>query len=295
MWRALAPVMICTRCQEPVALEDENPGPLVNRGVLHCHKCGARFDIDRGIPHLGSKMALHQVADWWEEGTVTQELYRRNIQSSRHMAADNEAYAHLVKTAAAVHGTIVDIASGPGSGLCGAVAPLLDHHACLILTDAAAELLHGLKECWAEVTHRTRLDFWLFDANSLPFKDDSIDAFTSALGFQSVRKDRRRGGTSKGEPYAEATRALKPGGIICDFVALFGPGSETAGHLASMGGPWASRETLEALFEKLGLTVEYAETMAQGRGKVDRADGLPLSEDDEWERVAYVLRKPPAA
>jgi len=261
-------------------------------GLLRCDACGAEFAIEGGITRLAASEQLHRVADRWPEGTLTQELFRRNIESNRRLAEENSGYARCIEAVAAVEGVIVDVATGPGSGMCGALAPRLREGTYLVLSDASEVLMCGLSECWATVPHEARIDFWLYDANRFPFRDGSVDCFTSNLGFSNVRQDRQAGGWGgPASAYTDAQRCLRPGGLVVDTVRVYGENSETAALKREGGSVHASRDTLEQFWASIGLRVVEAHTIRSGVGKSDPADGLPIDEADEWEDVAYILRR----
>ncbi len=218
MWRSLVEVAACIHCGGALSVEDGRSDAYLESGVLTCADCDRRFEVREGIAHFGEADDLHNCADRWREGVLTDELLAGNIHNLRRLTAQSPALARCVDAAAERGGFIVDVATGPGSGMCGALAARLPDGAHLILTDASAELMRGLKRCWDAVPSDARIDFWLFDANRMPLRDGSVDCFTSAGGFHNVRGDRRGGQPSPGEAYREAARALKPGGLLIDTV-----------------------------------------------------------------------------
>ena len=292
MWADLIDIAACVECGGRLGVDAQAATERIADGLLRCGRCRAEFAIEGGVTRLAASEQLHRVADRWPEGTLTQELFRRNIESNRRHSEDNPGYARCIEAAAALAGVIVDVATGPGSGMCGALAPRLRDDSCLILTDASAALMSGLRECWATVPHSARLDFWLFDANRFPFRDGGVDCFTSNLGFSNVRADRQTGGWGgPAAAYREAQRCLKPGGRVVDAVRVYEENSKTAALKREGGSVHASRETLEQFWASIGLRVVEAHTIRSGRGKSDPADGLPIDEADEWEDVAYILRR----
>lgn len=292
MWADLIDIAACIECGGRLGVDAQAATERIVDGLLRCDSCGAEFAIKGDITRLSSPEQLQRVADRWPEGTLTQELFRRNIESNRRLAQENCGYARCVEVAGDVEGVIVDVATGPGSGMCGALAPRLRDGKYLVMADASEVLMRGLSKCWAEVPQMARIDFWLFDANKFPFRDGSVDCVTSNLGFSNVRRDRQAGGW--GGPtsaYTEAQRSLKPGGLLVDTVRVYGENSKTAALKREGGSVHASRETLEQFWASIGLRVVEAHTIRSGVGKSDPADGLPIDEADQWEDVAYILRR----
>jgi hypothetical protein len=131
----------------------------------------------------------------------------------------------------------------------------------------------------------------------VPFRDESLDGLTSALGLQSVRQDRRperrqAEGLPWDHPYREARRVLKPGGCLFEAACRFHvPGSKTAVYLEERGAFWGLEARMEKLWEELEFDVVRSIRSEIRRGKANPGDGIPLDEADEWFDVGYVLRK----
>lgn len=292
MHRRLLEALVCPACHAGLRLvETLSDGEAVTAGHLCCIECGADYSIEDGIGHLGDSESLHQVADWLPEGLLTDELIRRNATGEGKRYQSSPPYAKWVDAIADTTGLIVDIATGPGGSMLGALMPRLRPSSHLVAVDAAASTMRMLGRYWGSQPQSRMMDFVVGDANHLPFGTASVDVITSVGGFENVRVDRRLRRPGRGEAYVEADRVLKTGGLIFDTTTVYGVGSETAAALSANGDPFGSRETLQELWSSLALTVQSVEVVSHGRGKVHPLDGLPLSDDDEWEALQWVLHK----
>ena len=299
MHRSLLEVLCCPGCHgglevvEPVA---GGGGEELVEGALGCTGCGRRFGIEDGVGILGDREDLHQVADWREQ-PFTQEHLRGQIRNGPELYRHLAHHRGVVDAAADVEGSIVDVATGPGSSFLGALVPKLSERTRVVVSDACASLVHALKAAWSHEESKAPLDFLAFDGNHMPFRDASLDGLTSALGFQSVRQDRRperrqAEGLQWDHPYREARRVLKPGGCLFEVACRFHvPGSKTAVYLEERGAFRGLEARMEKLWEELRFEVVRSIRSETRRGKAHPKDGFPLDEADEWFDVAYVLRK----
>jgi ubiquinone/menaquinone biosynthesis C-methylase UbiE/uncharacterized protein YbaR (Trm112 family) len=291
MHTTLLAVLCCPFCHGPLDAEGGPAADLLDGGLI-CLACGRRFAVENGMPILGDRDSMAKVCDTWTEGMLTPELFRRNIQASRVWYGQSDKFARFVDAAAQVEGLIVDIATGPGASFSGALAPRLSERAHFVMTDAAADMLQGLKSAWAEESHAARVDFTACDGHRLPFRDRSLDALTSAGGFDCVNDDPARSRPpGAGRAYQEAHRVLKPGGQVFHEGRLYAHGSKTAEYLASLGCANASVESLESHLGAVGFDIVSKVELHKAKGKTSPGDGLPIDESDEWYVMAWVLRK----
>lgn len=291
MHTSLLAVLCCPFCGGSLHA-DGDPGPDLLDGSLTCSACGRRFAGEDGMPILGDRGFMAKVCDRWTEGMLTPELFRRNIQASRVWYGQSDKFARFVDAAAQVEGVIVDIATGPGASFSGALAPRLSQRAHFVMTDAAAHMLQGLRSAWAELSHAAAVDFIACDGHHLPFRDRSLDALTSALGFDSVNDDPARSRPpGAGRAYQEAHRVLKPGGRVFHEGRIYAHESETAEYLASLGCENASVESLESFLDTVGFDIVSKAELQRAKGKTCAGDGLPIDESDEWYVMVYIMRK----
>lgn len=130
---------------------------------------------------------MSKVCDYWPEGMLTPELFERNIDAQRKWYGRRQPYTDFIDEIAKIDGLIVDVASGPGGSVSGGLVPLLDEQTHFVMSDAARQILHGLKAAWSKLEHRAKLDYLAFDGNQMPFGDETIDAFTAYFGFMARR------------------------------------------------------------------------------------------------------------
>jgi uncharacterized protein YbaR (Trm112 family)/ubiquinone/menaquinone biosynthesis C-methylase UbiE len=295
MHSALLEVLCCPGCHgglevaEPV---EGGGGEELVEGALGCTGCGRRFEVEEGIPALGDREHMGKVSDFWSEGMLTHELYRRNIENSRQWYGRSEAFAAFVDGAAEMEGVVVDVATGPGSSFAGALVPRLREGTHFLMTDAAVHMLQGLKRAWEEEEHRAEVSFIACDGHRMPFRDESVHAFTSQDGFQCSQDDPTRSRPPRcGGAYREAYRALVEGGTVHGTCRVYAADSKTVPYLESVGSEGASWERLSDLWRAVGFYVMSRTELHRAKGKTNEGDRLPVGENDEWAVVAYVLRK----
>jgi uncharacterized protein YbaR (Trm112 family) len=290
--RDLLAAIACPACHRDLTVAEEHgDAKAIARGHLRCFACAAQYPIEDYVGRLGDSEALHQAADWLSEDVLTDELIRRNAANENERYQANPHFASWLGAIAETTGLILDIATGPGGSMFGALMPRLGPGSRVVATDAAAPTVDKLHRYWSDQPQSAMMDFLVCDANHLPFHAASVDAITSVGGFENVRLDRRLHQPARGEAYVEAARVLKPSGLIFDSTTVYGVDSETAAAFIERGDPFASRETLQELWASLGLVVQSFDVTFHGRGKVHPLDGLPLSDEDEWEAVQWVLEK----
>ncbi len=289
---SLLDVLCCPFCRESLNVAEGEAHTAILRGALECSGCGRGFEVVDGIPVLGDREHMAKVSDSWPEGMLTQELYKRNIRSPQQEYDHSELFSGFIDSAASAEGLIVDVATGPGGSFMGALLPLLTQRSHFLASDVAVDMLRGLKAAWADEPRAAKLGFAAFDGHRMPLRDESVDAFTSQLGFQCCQDDPTGSRPPRcGGAYREAYRALKPGGKIYATCRVYDANSKTAPYLESLGCENSSWENLERLWESIGFEVASVTEVHRAEGKSDPGDGLPIDDADEWSHVAYVLRK----
>ena len=292
MHRQLLDVLCCPFCHGDLHLKASDERPEIANGVLACSGGDREFVIEVGIPVLGDRELMARLCDRWTEGMLTRDLYKRNLRNTRQWYESSGQFAAFVDAAAAVEGFIVDIASGPGASFSGALVARLSPRSHFVLTDAAVHMLHGLRDAWLDEPREARLDFAACDGSQLPFRSSSLDALTSASGFDCVNDDPTRSRLpGAAGAYREGHRVLKRGGLVFNKSRIYSDDSKTAAHLQSLGCANASRKSLAALWDDIGFDVDSETYLLSKRGKSDPGDGLPIDESDEWHVMAWVLTK----
>jgi uncharacterized protein YbaR (Trm112 family) len=291
MHTSLISLLSCPACHGEVQLAVPTTEAEVIGGALHCDGCGRNYEIGGGIPVLAPREDLDAYADRWPDGLAHDWLVRK-IEDGRQRYGFGGPFAAWVDAAAETRGVVLDIATGPGSSLLGALTPRLTEETRLVATDASLYLLPRLQAAWATQTIRPALDFVAMDGNRWPLRDGVLDGVTSGGGFGCVWDDPERKRPPRfGHAYREAARALKPGGRVFESCLFCAEGSETAAALEAEGCVNASQPKLESFWWSLGLGIESAEELRRGEGKIDKGDLLPYGERDVWWEMLYVLHK----
>ncbi len=291
MHTSLLPLLCCPVCRGGLCASGPPAISDLQAGSLRCMSCTAAYDLENGIPILAPREDLDSYADRWPSGLAHEHLMSR-IEQCRTEYTAGGPFAAWVDTAAHTRGVVLDIATGPGSSLLGALVPLLTEETHVIATDASLYLLPRLKAAWETQSVRSPIDFVAMDGNRWPFGDGVLDAVTSLRGFGCVWDDPERKQLPRfGNAYREASRALKAGGRVFELCGLFAEDSETAAMLEANQCISASRGKLESFWRSLGLEVESAEELRRGQGRLEPGDAVPLSESDVWWEMLYVLRK----
>lgn len=292
MHRELIEVLCCPFCHGALRVTSGDGEERIDVGALLCAACERDFVIEVGIPVLGDRELMARVCDRWTEGMLSEDLYKHNLRNSRQWYDSSREFARFVDAAAAVEGFIVDIASGPGASFSGALVPRLGERAHFVMTDAALHMLHGLRGAWLDEPREAKLGFVACDCNRLPFRSGSLDALTSASGFDCVNDDPTRTRVpGAARAYREGERVLKSGGLVFNEGWIYDDKSKTAAHLKSLGCANASRESLAQLWDEIGFEVVSETHLGSHRGKSDPGDGLPIDDSDDWHVMAWVLKK----
>jgi len=291
MHTLLLPLLCCPGCRGELRASDPPAASDLQAGTLRCMSCAATYDVEGGIPILAPREDLDSYADRWPWG-LTHEYLVSRIEQGRADYAAGGPFAAWVDAAARTRGVVLDIATGPGSSLLGALAPRLTEETHLIATDASLYLLPRLKAAWETQRVRPPMDFVAMDGNRWPVRDGVLDAVTSFRGFECVWDDAARKRSPRfGNAYRQASRALKPGGRVFELCGLFAEESETAAMLEANESINASQEKLESFWQSLDLEVEWAAELGRRQGKLDPGDAVPISESDVWWEMLSVLRK----
>ncbi len=292
MHRSLLPLLCCPGCHGELQLAAPVTESEIQDGVLRCSACGRAYGIEGGIPILAPREDLDAYADRWPDGLADESLVRK-IAHGREQYASGGPFAAWVDAAAQTRGVILDIATGPGSSLLGALAPLMPEDTHLVATDASLYLLPRLKGAWAAQSIKPSLDFVAMDGNRWPCRADVLNGVTSAFGFGCVWDDPKRQEPPRfGHAYREAARTLKPGGRVFESCLLYASDSETAAVLEGGGCINASRPRLELFWQSLGLEIEWAEELRRGEGKLDEGDLVPYGEHDVWWEICTCYARP---
>lgn len=139
---------------------------------------------------------------WWQNGA-----FERNWHNTSFL--ENPVSRHLLKELLKNHPYVIDLACGPGMGLLPSVKQLVPDFPCLA-TDANPLVLREWKNYLQRNSIHTPPQLAQFSAHELPFKNNSVEAFSSFIGLSSTRQ----GNAGYDQSVAELFRTLKMGGCF---------------------------------------------------------------------------------
>jgi len=207
----------------------------------------------------------------------------KNFEREQRQPRESAKHSQLVRVVRSLEGVILDIASGPGGSLC--VPVMMDGRTdrLLVMSDLGKPVMVEWRRLLREVGWGDRCSNIVFDARSIPFRDDSVTAITSMNGFDNILDNK--------PAYAEAERVLGRGGMLLDMVTVFEQGGKTQKLLLNCGQAAPDTESYFTMLETLGFGVEKSELLNEGRGKKNPGDFAPL-EEEKWQDILAYARKP---
>ncbi len=168
---------------------------------LACPACGTGLDADLSCPDCGTAYEVQddiydlvyddgqplggfpseEADEETDDETVTQEEYDRYVNQETREAREKVGYA-IQDPLQRLDGALLDLATGMAGGL---FAPQLGRpDVTPIASDESVELLEGLREQMPAVEEPHA--YVACNPRALPFRDDSLDAVTSAGGLNNV-------------------------------------------------------------------------------------------------------------
>lgn len=173
---------------------------------------------------------------------------------------------------------IVDLASGP-SGYFSPVFNFMEDDSIFIATDASKTVINAHQK--ANKDNR----FWIFDIDldkGLPFKDESIDAFSANL-LNNV--DNYRG------LLMEISRCLKQNGRYAVIEMFYEFGTKTYNYLKERDAVYSSLEDYIAICNEVGLKYKGSKVKKEIRGRISEGDLLPIGENDKCLEMIVFFEK----
>ena len=145
-----------------------------SRPPAHCYDGVYYFDSDRDADYFDeSDVAI------WRDGRM-----KRNFHSDFFL--NNPASRRLVDAIIAQGDPVVEIACGPGMGLMPSVKQLAPDHVCLA-TDANSLVIEEWKRYLDGNETIKNLDLAQFSLMDIPFRDNTVPAYSSYIGLSSTR------------------------------------------------------------------------------------------------------------
>lgn len=170
-------------------LRDRLACPACGAGLdddLSCTECSATYDVRDGIYDLVHEDdqplgGLPGEDELTGDDTVTQEEYDEYVNEETRQAREKMAYA-IQRPLDRLEGTTLDLATGMAGGL---FAPQLDRaEVTPIASDEDVDVLERLREQIPDVDEPHA--YVACNPRALPFRDDSLDAVTSAGALNNV-------------------------------------------------------------------------------------------------------------
>lgn len=175
-------------------------------------------------------------------------------------------------------GVIVDLASGP-SGYFSPVFNYMKDDSVFIATDACKAVINAHQKANKDK------HFYVFDVDldkKLPFKDESIDAFSGNL-LNNIDNYRSL--------ISEISRCLKPGGRFAVIEIFYEKDSKTYEFLKQRNAIFSSLEYFIEVCNEAGLKYKKSEIRREIIGKMSEGDLLPIGENDKCLETILYLEK----
>lgn len=153
---------------------------------LSCSECGSTYEVRDGIYDLVHEDdqplgGLPGEDELPAEDTVTQEEYDEYVNEETRQAREKMAYA-IQRPLDRLEGATLDLTTGMAGGL---FAPQLDRpDVTPIASDESVEVLERLREQLPDVDGPH--GYVACNPRALPFRDDALDAVTSAAALNNV-------------------------------------------------------------------------------------------------------------
>ena len=161
--------------------------------------------IHYGIPCFGNE----RDGDFFDEDDVaawSSGGFQNSLTSSKLIG--NNVGKHLISELSK-EAYLIDLASGPGMGLIPSLLRINPDMSCLA-TDANFALLKEWKLFLTDNSAYEKIDFAQFSIMDIPFKDNSVSAYSSFIGLGSTRD----GPAGYSRVTEEVFRTLKHGGKL---------------------------------------------------------------------------------
>lgn len=155
------------------------------------------FDAHNHGDNFDSEDALE-----WDNGRLESNWNKQKF-------LDNPTIRNMLNAIVSSGTEIIDLACGPGMGLIPSIKQLAPALPCTA-TDANAMVLEHWKSWLDKNQPGSGIEFSQFSVLDMPFKDNSVAAFTSNIGLSSVRG----GQTDYDTAVNEVFRCLAPGGHL---------------------------------------------------------------------------------
>ena len=247
--------------------------------------------MDEGIPCFGGEAD----GDWFDDADIAQWRGGRLAANwAKSALLEHPATRPLAERIAADAPCLIDLACGPGLGLVPEVRQLCPNMPCMGV-DASLAVLKEWRRFLGQRSI-TDISFAQCSLMALPFRDASVQAYSSMIGLSSTRS----GEAGYAQALAEVYRTLAPGGRLYAVEAEWTNVPAILSLFERTGQqPWAVfREPVRTWHDRFlaaGFCIEYEQA----------AEVIPLRPEDNelgaaaaqygvqvgMRRTAFILRK----
>lgn len=325
MHKSLVPLLICPVCRgELKSRVDKEDASHIIEGGFVCQSCKRAYPVIDGI---GVFLSGEEIADdFWKEQETFAATFRRqhpvryflltktllgNIRPEHYflkgLLLENEetlekaskriytkdyliGYEKTKKALFEIEkdspDIILEIACGRG-GFFKSFLQSRKGRAVYVASDFSLTVLRNNLKWLRRHGFQNQVTLMVFDAKAMPFRDGSIPAATSNLGFPNIRNN--------GKAVHEAFRVLVPGGVLIANFLFTTEGTKNYAKAREMGlEQFYTRNNVERVFSESGF--EFAvEELHRGfvRPTPGGIDALPIVQD-VYSFCVIIAKKPGA-
>jgi Predicted transcriptional regulator len=206
-------VLICPECKKSLSLNVQTSGGLQYFECENHH----RFNVEDGVVFFNTREIQGEL---WSLYLRNYEHYLKEVTSPglpRYSDGEIPYVEVMWREIEKIRpNTIVDIASGHGSGI-KYIIERISWPCTVILTDLSFRILSWDRRFFMEEIRNPYVDcvFLACDCANIPLRDGSVDVVLSDCGFESMQSKMMDG-------FREARRILKPSGKVVYTMSLVG-------------------------------------------------------------------------
>ncbi|MHB1002090.1 MAG: methyltransferase domain-containing protein [Armatimonadota bacterium] len=282
MDKRLLDIIVCPICHNDLDFSGGSDDRRVYSGEFRCDHCNLLYEIHDEVPELVVPDTDLDGAAWETMPEIDEQLDVWVSANFNNYLTGNlpDFVNEYVEAAVNADGPVLDIASGPGGSFCVPIMNNSHNDLLLVMSDLGKPVMHAWRRHLRKVGWGDRCTTMACDARRLPFSNGSIAVITSVVVFSSV--------LDESAAYTEASRVLKPGGCLCNWIMLFEENSPSQQRLKELGWAVTSWPDYEALLNRLGFDIEKSCIAKTGQGRIDPADEMPLTDNETWEHRAVM-------
>lgn len=282
MDKRLLDIIVCPICNNDLDFSGESDDRRVYSGECRCNHCNQLYEIHDEVPELVVPDTDLDGAAWETMTGIDNQLDEWvSVNFNNYITGNLPVFVNeYVDVAINADGPVLDIASGPGGSFCVPIMNNAHKDLLLVMSDLGKPVMHAWRRHLRKVGWDDRCTTLACDARRLPFRNGSIAVITSVGGFSNI--------VGECAAYTEASRVLKQGGYLYDWIMLFEENSPSQKRLKEMGQATTTWSDYEALLNRLGFDIEKSCIAKTGQGRINPDDGMPLTDDETWAHRAIV-------